>query len=101
MNAMFNFKGFICEFITSRNILGNISISVYADNGVFLYQLTDDVPFPLAEDLVVFKEAPFVFQFLAQLQNEGILVGGLERRTIAGKGMLLGKVKERKRAATL
>ena len=66
-----------------------------------MYQLTEDVSIPLAEDVVLLKKAPFIYQFLAQMQNEGILIDMPVPYALNGKEFLLGKLKERKRAAAL
>lgn len=72
---------------------GNLSISIQdMDTDTFLYQLTQDIPYPINSDIVIFKDAPFLLQFLTQMQKEGLLIKGLQRRTFEGKVILLGRI---------
>lgn len=92
---MFKFRNYEkCEFVVGKNMNGNLSVSVYSiDKNLFLYQLTEDIPYPINQGMVVFKEAPFVFQFLAQMQESGILLGGLQRLTSKdGEKFLMGRI---------
>lgn len=91
---MFKFRNYEqCEFIVNKDVYGNISISIQdLATDTFLYQLTENFAFPIVENMVVFKQAPFVFQFLAQMQKDGLLVGGLQRRTAKGMQLLMGRI---------
>ena len=90
---MFVFSGRNCKFVTPCNLYGNRDILVLTEDGEFLYQLTEEIHRPIPQDTVVFKAAPFIYQFLVQIQNSGLLHGKLERYMFNdGKEHYIGKL---------
>ena len=91
---MFSFRGFMCEFVTSREYeTGNARIDLVSEDGNLLGVLTETVPYPLEEDTVILKQSGYILELIGRLHEQNILSTAVRKElTRDGKKVLISNL---------